>query len=41
MTGGMSSVSGPIPSVGRSLSYLVSRRSLGKRRWLRSLAGDG
>jgi hypothetical protein len=41
MTDGASSVSGPIPSVGRSVSYSASPRSLGKRRWLRSLAGDG
>jgi hypothetical protein len=41
MTGGTSSVSGPIPSVGRSVSYSVSPWNLGKRRWLRSFAGDG
>jgi hypothetical protein len=41
MTGGASSVSSPIPSVGRSVSYSASPQSLGKRRWLRSMAGDG
>jgi hypothetical protein len=41
MTGGPSSVSGPIPSVGRSVIYSASPQSLGKRRWLHSLAGDG
>jgi hypothetical protein len=38
MTDGVSSVSGPIPSMGQSVSYSASPRSLGKRRWLRSLA---
>jgi hypothetical protein len=41
MTGGASSINGLIPPVGRSVSYSASPQSLGRRRWLHSLAGDG